>query len=189
MAASAYFEKIFRGFLMNIDSGASPYGLPRLFRFVFAIAGILGGFIACRLVLAGFTVSDNSMNPNYGPGDRVYAVKIGAPSVGDAVLVNSPIEPGKYLLKRVVAAEGDVVELRNRVLYINNERARFHWKVHSVDNRTFPMSFSGRDTMTAVKMERHHYFLLGDNLDYSLDSREFGPVRENDVIGRVVYHR
>ena len=190
MAAAAYCVKRDpRGLFMNIDSGSSKYGLPPVSRILFGLTGILAGFIACRLVLAGFTVSDGSMSPNYRPGDRVYALKIGAPRVGDVVLVDSPVEPGKYLLKRVAAAEGDVVEGRNRVLYINDERARFKWKTRMADTRVFPMSFSRRDNMTAVKIERRNYFLIGDNLDYSLDSREFGPIGADGVIGRVIYHR
>ena len=86
-----------------------------------------------------------------------------------------------------MAVEGDVVELRNGVLYINNERAQFKWKTISSDNRVFPMSFSGRDNMTAVKIERHFFFLLGDNRDYSFDSREFGPVPDESIAGRVIY--
>ncbi len=190
MSVAAYCAKRgFRGFSMNIESGLSKRGLPTLSRIIYGLAGILAGFIACRLVLAGFTVSDISMNPNYRPGDRIYALKIGAPRVGDVVLVESPVEPGKYLLKRVAAAEGDVVEVRNRVLYINDERARFKWKTLMSDTRVFPMSFSRRDNMAAVKIERHGYFLLGDNLDYSLDSREFGPIGADGIIGRVIYHR
>lgn len=172
---------------MNIDNGASRFGLPPISRFVFGLAGIIVGFIVLRLLVTGFTVSDSSMNPDYKSGDRVYALKIGTPRTGDVVLVESPIEPGKYLLKRIAAVEGDVVELRNGIIYINNERARFKWKTVSTDNRVFPMSFSGRDNMTAVKIERHAFFLLGDNLDYSFDSREFGPVTERSIVGRVIY--
>lgn len=174
---------------MNIDSGSSTHGLPPISRVVLGLAGILAGFIACRLLLAGFTVSDDSMSPNYRPGDRVYALKIGAPRVGDVVLAESPAEPGKYMLKRVAAAGGDVVEIRNRVLYINDERLRFKWKTRMSDTRVFPMSFSRRDNMTALKIERRAYFLLGDNLDYSHDSREFGPIDAKGIVGRVIYHR
>ncbi len=172
---------------MNIDSASSRFGLPPISRFVFGLVGVIAGFILCRLLFAGFTVSDASMSPNYKSGDRVYALRVGTPHAGDVVLVESPVEPGKYLLKRVAAVEGDVVELRNRVIYINNERAQFKWKTVSTDTRVFPMSFSGRDNMTAVKIERHSFFLLGDNVDHSFDSREFGPVTKEAIVGRVLY--
>ncbi len=41
--------------------------------------------------------------------------------------------------------------------------------------------------MPAVKLEADEYFLLGDNLDYSFDSRTFGPVSRECIIGRIIF--
>ena len=106
------------------------------------------------------------------------------PEIGDIVLIKSPIEPEKVLLKRIIAKEGDTIEIRNKIFYRNDKKIKFTWKTTSTDKRIFPMKFTGRDNSASFRMKRKQYFLVGDNLDYSFDSRNFGPIDEEDIIGR-----
>ncbi len=53
----------------------------------------------------------------------------------------------------------------------------------------FPMKFSFRDNMPPVKLERGEYFMLSDNFNSSFDSRSFGPVKNENITGRVIYTR
>lgn len=172
---------------MRQGSEKSPFMFPALIRAALAAAGVLIGFFLARAFITHYSVSDDSMLPNYKRGDLVLVLKHVSPSVGDAVLVRSPVEPDRALLKRVVGTEGDFIELRNKVLYRNNQKYSFKWKTKSVDNRVFPMSFTQRDNMPAVKIERRAVFVIGDNLDYSFDSRGFGPVDGSLIIGRVIF--
>ncbi|HRZ25254.1 MAG TPA: signal peptidase I [Spirochaetota bacterium] len=154
---------------------------------IFLSAGIIAGMIAARIFVLPYNASDDSMKPNISPGDRAIICRFKDPSPGDIVLVKSPVEPDRALLKRIMAAEGDTVEVRNKIIYVNDSVYRFKWKTNSSDTRVFPMHFTGRDTMPAVKLERRQFFLLNDNLDNSFDSRNFGPVDDEAVIGVMIY--
>jgi signal peptidase I len=172
---------------MSFEEQKSVFRYPRLLKATAAAAGVVIGILAARIVVVPFTVSDDSMNPALSRGQVVYALKHVTPRFGEVVLIESPVEPGRVLVKRVVGCGGDFIEVRNKAVYRNGEKGAFNWKIVSADNRVFPMDFSQRDDMPAVKLEADEYFLLGDNLDYSFDSRTFGPVSRERIIGRIIF--
>lgn len=158
-----------------------------LIKILSAAGGILAGFLICRLFFMPFHVADSSMEPNLKAGDTVIILKHGALKRGDIVLLESPVEPGRMLIRRIAAAEGDTVEIRDKLFLVNNSRFNFPWKTKSSDRRIFPMNFSFRDNMPAVKMTRDRYFVLSDHLDGGFDSRALGAIPGDSVIGRVIY--
>jgi signal peptidase I len=161
--------------------------LSVLFRVGALFAGVVIGFIVLRLFIVPFRVSDSSMVPELQKGDQIFLFKAGKPVAGDIVLVRSPIEKERVSLKRVIAVEGDTIEVRSKIIYRNGVKFVFKWKVNPPDERIFPMNFSGRDNSAPLKLKRGEYFIIGDNIDYSMDSRAFGPVREKDVIGVMIF--
>jgi signal peptidase I len=152
-------------------------------------AGIIAGALAGRLALLPFRAPDEAMKPSITPGDRLIIAKYGTAAAGDVVLVQSPAEPDRVLLRRILAVGGDVVEIRNKIIYINDRRFNPPWKTHEADRRNFPMHFTERDTAPAVKLERNQVFVLCDNLDDSFDSRTFGPIDRERIIGTMIYRR
>ncbi len=162
-------------------------GTGILIKILSAAGGIIAGFLVCRLFFMPFRVADSSMEPNLKAGDRVIILKHVTPKRGDIVLLESPAEPGRVLIKRIAAAEGDTVEIRNKAFLVNNSRFNFPWKTRSADSRVFPMNVTFRDNMPAVKMARNSYFVLSDTLDGGFDSRALGAIPGDAVIGRVVY--
>ena len=127
------------------------------------------------------------MEPNLGKGDTAFILKHATPATGDIVLMKSAVESNRVMLRRVAASGGDSVEIRDRVIQINGRAAAFSWKTRSTDTRSFPMSFTFRDTMPAVRIERKHYFVLCDNLDLGYDSRTLGIIPADRIIGRLLY--
>jgi signal peptidase I len=162
-------------------------GLAVIIRIVSAAAGVIAGFLICRFILVPFSVPDNAMKPVLHKGDTVIFLKHASPKRGDVVLIESPVEPGRVLIKRVLAAEGSTVEIRNRVFFINNEKFEMPWKTVASDTRVFPMNFTYRDNLPAVKISRNEYFVLSDNLDTGFDSRALGVIKDDQVIGRMIY--
>lgn len=172
---------------MDLNLKIPPRAVPILIRIGFLFAGVLLGFILFRGFFVTFRIQDDSMEPNIGKGNLLLVRKHVTPAPGDAVLVESPVDPGRYLVKRVLAHEGDTVEIRDKSITLNGQAHEFTVKVLRSDPRVFPLSFSSRDTMPSVKLGRNEYFLIGDNLDYSFDSRAFGPVKGNLIAGKIAY--
>lgn len=162
-------------------------GSNLLIKVIAAVAGLAAGFIICRIAFISFTMPDASMQPNLKKDDLVIILRHVTPRKGDIILFKNPAEPGRVLIRRIAAAEGDTVEIKDRVFRVNNGAYQFRWKTASKDHRVFPMNFTFRDNMPAVKIGRGSYFVLSDDLDRGFDSRTFGPIPEDLVIGRMIY--
>ncbi len=114
---------------------------------------------------------------------------------GDVVIVETPIDEMTPYVKRIAATAGQVLELRDKVLYVDGERAVEELQGFHVDPRLIPdgipqsgipLELGNRDNWGPFLVPDGYVFLMGDNRDNSLDSRYFGPVPEENVIGRVV---
>ncbi len=172
---------------MNLDRKTYDDTLTPLSKALLAFAGLLIGLILVRIFVMPFSAQDEAMLPSIQPGERMYLLKHFSPKVGEIVLIESPVERGKVLLSRIIAHEGDSVEIQNKNILINNERAAFSWKTLSKDQRIFPMSFSYRDNYPIIKLKRGQFFVLGDNFDSSMDSRFFGPITGKQIVGKLLY--
>jgi signal peptidase I len=112
---------------------------------------------------------------------------------GDIVVVRTPADRHVPYVKRVVALEGQVVRVRNKVLLVDNrpfprpdrEQHLDSW-TYPVGSRTYgiPPDLGNRDNWGPYRVPRGHVFLMGDNRDNSIDSRFFGPVPVSNIIGR-----
>ena len=158
-------------------------------KLIMVLGGAIAGFIIMRLVIVPFRVPDDAMEPSLPKGSIAIILKPGSPKRGDVVLIENAVDSGRVMVRRVAATEGDRVEIRDRVFHLNGEAFTFPWKTRSSDGRIFPMSFSSRDNMPAVKVERRHYFVLCDNLDRGYDSRALGVIPGDRIIGRLVHVR
>lgn len=148
-------------------------------------AGLLIGFALGRIFFTPYVVHHNFMIPTYPPGTRILVFKYGTPKQGDAVLVESPREEGRYFLLRVIGRPEERIEIRNQKIYLQSREFTPSWKTTHTDRRTLPQYLTYRDSMPALLLGRDEYFLIGDNLDSSYDSRTFGPVKKDTIKGRV----
>jgi signal peptidase I len=130
------------------------------------------------------------------------------PSRGEVIVLFSPFD-GKRLVKRVVGTPGDKIELKNNLLYVNgkriqydpldpnimrdvpaDERPFFHFSTEDLSGRKHSMMTTpGRPSLKSFEstvVPVNHYFVMGDNRDNSFDSRHFGPVKRDSIVGRAV---
>lgn len=126
-----------------------------------------------------FYVKGASMEPNFYNYEYLIIDEISyrfhPPGRGDVVVVQNPATEGKYFIKRIIGLPGEIIEIRNEKVYINgdelDESAYFKDGIQTWGKKT-------------VELQEGEYYVLGDNRDASLDSRVFGPVTQDDMIGR-----
>ena len=142
----------------------------------FALIAVL---VLVRIFVAEpFRIPTESMSPTLRPGDQALVQKLGAtsPDRGELVAFHSP-QNGEVLLKRVVAVGGDTVGLEDGVLVVNGRKVREAY----ADPDPIDSVYFG-----PVKVGAGTVFVLGDNRANSEDSRDFGAVRTDSIIGRAV---
>ena len=126
---------------------------------------------------------------------------------GDIVVFLSPAEPGLYVVKRIMGTPGDHIHLRNGAVYRNGEKLEEPYVIHQgmADNpyrdnfpAVPPSEFNNVAPNWQVTMKDHidgddivvppnSYFAMGDNRDVSYDSRFWGFVPRENVIGRPMF--
>ena len=110
--------------------------------------------------------------PFYEVDDGTELRLFGEPQRGDVVVIRSPQESGKRLVKRIIALPGDSLEIRDGILKINGSTVAEPYILGSARNRE----------LTTIPSD--HYYVLGDNRPQSNDSNNFGPVHRNQIIGK-----
>jgi signal peptidase I len=137
-----------------------------------------------------FQVSGSSMYPNYL--DREYiltniiALKFNKPKLGDVVVFKAPNDSEKDYIKRVIGVPGDTIMVKDGDVYVNdkklNESAYLQPSVKTTGGQFL------RENLT-ITVPDNAYFVLGDNRTGSSDSREWGIVPLDNIIGEswIVY--
>lgn len=130
----------------------------------------------------------SSMTPTLLQGDHiisnVFIYKLQDPKRGDIVVFKYPKDETKEYVKRIVGVGGDIVEIRSKKLYINNELVDEPYKV-CIDSNVFTSEQNQRDNFKPFEVTNNHYFVLGDNRDNSNDSRFFGLINRDLIKGKV----
>lgn len=123
-----------------------------------------------------------SMEPALYNGQRIFinsfVYLISSPKAGDVVVfLPNGNENTHYYVKRVVAGPGDSVAIRDGILYVNGEESPW------VEEKLAEAGIAAEE----FTVENGEYFCIGDNPGNSEDSRSanIGPVREEDIIGKV----
>jgi len=136
------------------------------------LAMVVHLFLAQATVVFG-----QSMEPNLHPHQRLIVDKVSyrlhAPQRNDIVVIDLP-SMEELLVKRIVAMPGEVVEIRSGVVYVNGQP----------NAEPFPHDTSPIE-MAPMTLGPLAYFVLGDNRSNSNDSRAFGPVTLDQILGRV----
>jgi signal peptidase I len=164
------------------------------------IAALIAIFVRSFFVQA-FKIPSSSMEPTLLIGDHLlvnrmsYVVKVpftdiimftvGQPERGHVIIFRYPHDTGKDFIKRVVAKEGDVVEIKDKVVYINGTKVEEPHAVFSQET-IVPAFFSPKDNLGPIKVPKDSYFVMGDNRDKSLDSRFWGFVKKEHLVGRAL---
>ena len=103
---------------------------------------------------------------------------------GDIVVFVYPPDPRKDFVKRVIGLPGDLIEIIDKELYINERLFKEIYVIHT-DDHIFPAKINSRDNFGPIRVPEDSLFVLGDNRDASFDSRFWGFVELSMVKGKV----
>ena len=162
------------------------------------IAAVVLALLIRSFVIQAFKIPSGSMLPTLLVGDHIlvnkfiYGTKIPftderilslrSPRRGDIIVFQYPMDKRKDFIKRVVGVEDDVVEIRDKVVFINGEPWGNSYGVHK-ESTILPGSVSHRDNFGPVSVPPDALFTMGDNRDRSHDSRFWGFVDLKEVKG------
>jgi signal peptidase I len=146
--------------------------------------GVVIAVVAQAVLVQAFWIPSPSMTPTLERGDRVLVNKLSYKTHdvhrGDVIVFERP--PGasqddngiKDLIKRVVAIGGDTIEGVDGAVYVNGERIEEPYLEDSTPT----------DNLPRQQIPEGHVFVMGDNRTNSEDSRVFGPIDEDTIVGR-----
>ena len=165
------------------------------------ITALILAMLIRTFIIQAFKIPSGSMIPTLLVGDHIlvnkflYGTKIPfsgkqvfmfkKPERGDIIVFKYPEDPSKDFIKRVAAAEGDVIESKNKIIYVNGNKVNEPYARHT-DSSMRPMGIEPRDNFGPVIVPKNKYFVMGDNRDQSYDSRYWGYVDIKAVKGKAL---
>lgn len=142
---------------------------------------ILPIVIPIRLFVAQpFIVNGSSMYPTFETSQYLIVDEIsyhvGEPKRGDVAIFRFPQDPKKYFIKRIIGLPGETLEIVGNQVFIGEGENKILLDEPYI---TLPL-----ESYLTVKLEADEYFVMGDNRQASYDSRAWGPLNEEFLIGR-----
>jgi len=144
--------------------------------------------IPIRLFIAQpYIVSGASMDPTFANGHYIIvdqlSYRFNKPERGDVVIFKYPVDPSKFFIKRIIGLPGETVVLNNGQLIIAHSQA-------STEGYILPEPYVSDNNKTNESSRRvlglDEYYVLGDNRRASSDSRVWGPLSEDLIVGRAI---
>lgn len=144
-------------------------------------------FALIYLFIAQFhKVSGLSMFPTMHDGDFLITEKISykfrQPKRGEIVVLKNPRDNSQDFIKRIIAIPSDSLKIENNILYLNGQTLN---EKYLPSNLTHSGSFLTEGSI--VKAGENQYFVFGDNRNHSSDSREWGPITKEEIVGRAFF--
>lgn len=144
------------------------------------LLALLALFILFNILIGVSKVTGQSMEPTLHEGEVVFFTRFNSSyERGDVVMARMP--SGEFYVKRIIAVEGDILELRDGQLYVNGEPEATEEAVGLTQEEegivTYPYT-----------VEAGKYFLVGDNREHSTDSRSFGALPESSIRGKLLFY-
>lgn len=156
--------------------------------FLFQAFKIPSGSMLDTLLIGDHLLVNKFIYGTQVPFSDDHYLKLRDPERGDVIVFEFPEDENKSyfqrrdFIKRVIGLPGDVIEVQNKRVYVNGELYSIPQEEHK-DPETIPAMASPRDFFGPVKVPADQYFVMGDNRDYSYDSRFWGFVEESKIKG------
>ncbi|MFS0562351.1 signal peptidase I [Terribacillus sp. 179-K 1B1 HS] len=136
------------------------------------------------------TVYGESMAPTLEDQNKIIISRIGEINRFDEIVFHAPDQDASYV-KRVIGVPGDTIEYKNDVLYVNGKKHKEPYlkemKAAMQGDALFTNNFKLRDVIGENTIPDGYLFVMGDNRRNSKDSRMFGLIPQDSVIGEVKF--
>lgn len=174
---------------MNIVKNIGAFFLDIIETVVIALSIFL---VIYLFLLQPHQVNGQSMVPNFQNGEYLLtdkiSYKIGTPKRGDVVVfhapdsANCPKGTGCDFIKRVLGLPGESIEVKDDGIWVNGEKLNEPYIPEEFD------TIAGQYTRNRiVTLGPNEYFVSGDNRPYSSDSRAWGPITKDLIVGRAFF--
>ncbi|MCF6276277.1 MAG: signal peptidase I [Candidatus Magasanikbacteria bacterium] len=145
------------------------------------LAGITIGVVRYFL-FKPFYVKGQSMEPNFHERDYLIideiSYRFGEPERGEVIVFKAPLDNEDFYLKRIIGLPGERVKVENsKIIVYNKDNPAGVVVDESYIIEETPGTYS-------VTLAEDQYFVMGDNRDESFDSRRFGPISEDTIVGK-----
>jgi len=138
-------------------------------------------FIAQPFIVSGASMAETFHTGEYLIVDQV-TYKFNEPMRGDVIIFRYPRDPSKFFIKRIIALPGETISIENAKVTIKNEQ----YPEGFVLSEPYIKSMRPAGLMEETLGDRE-YFVMGDNRDESSDSRIWGVLQEDRIIGRALF--
>ncbi len=135
-------------------------------------------FIAQPFIVSGASMEETFQSGEYLIVDQL-SYQFHTPNRGDVIVFRYPNDPSKFFIKRVIGLPGETIAIDGNVVTITNEVS----PNGIILDEPYIKSMDNGTTMTE-KLGAREYFVMGDNRDQSSDSRVWGVLQEERIIGR-----
>ena len=152
--------------------------------------GVVAALIVAPLrlyVFQPFLVKGDSMVPNFHNGDYLIVDELSyrfrSPERTDVIVLKFPYDPSQRFIKRIIGLPGETIEIKDGkvVVYRSDTKEAF-----ILDESEYLGTLRTPGSVK-VQLKEGEYFVLGDNREFSSDSRSWGPLGTQYIVGRMMW--
>ena len=135
---------------------------------------IIAVILIRTFIITPVRVDGASMDQTLEDGQILLLYKLSNIDYGDIVVLDEEKE-GEIIIKRIIGMPKDTVSIKDNTVYVNGEELEEDY------------AYGETSDYEEITLGDDEYFILGDNRPISKDSRYFGPVKEDEIIGKVIF--
>jgi len=135
-----------------------------------------------------FIVKGDSMVPNFHSGDYLIVDQISYrfsnPLRGDVIVFRYPLDGSQKFIKRIIGLPGETIEVKDGKIKITSKDKN---TTFILDEKLYLPDLFSTSGNTKITLKDNEYFVMGDNRQFSYDSRAWGVMPKKNLIGRAIF--
>jgi len=172
------------------------------------LVAVVLAWVIMSFIIQAFKIPSGSMMNTFKIGDHIFVAKFiygihvpfskkyiwqfSEPKRGEVIVFQFPLDSKKDFIKRCIGVPGDTIQIRDKRLYVNDKSREETYAIHTDEkvypnSRRLPLMYGNRDNLGPIVVPENSYFVMGDNRDYSYDSRFWGPLEREYIKGKALF--